>query len=327
MTYPACAASGSVASAVHAHPAAFDGARVALEVGTAAGPSGAAGPTGPAGPAEQRGCLAARDPRALVLICLAFPVVAVTTPAPALAAFGCYAAMAVGLLLLARAPLPWVALRLVRLLPMILLIALPVLFWPAVARASAPPGVGVAAVPAIAWQGVHLPRAELLLCWSVAAKAALGLTALLTLQFLVPFESLLWSLDRLGLPRTFVTMLQLTRRYGGLLQTEAERMNTARRARGYAGRWLWQAGSTGHLIGTLFLRSVDRAERVHQAMLARGFDGVALTGARNPSPGGGTIGGDLGDGGDGAQPRWQFADSVTLVGALLLILAVRMALA
>ena len=35
----------------------------------------------------------------------------------------------------------------------------------------------------------------------------------------------------------------------------------------------WRARVAGHLAGTLFVRSVDRGERVHAAMLARGYDG------------------------------------------------------
>ena len=73
-----------------------------------------------------------------------------------------------------------------------------------------------------------------------------------------------------------------------------------------SGRWLWQAGSSGYLIGALFLRSVERAERVQHAMLARGFDGVNLTGEAAPAT------------------QWRFADSIALavVGALVVTVSV-----
>ena len=35
----------------------------------------------------------------------------------------------------------------------------------------------------------------------------------------------------------------------------------------------WRARIAGNLIGTLFVRSIERSERVHAAMLARGYDG------------------------------------------------------
>jgi cobalt/nickel transport system permease protein len=50
-------------------------------------------------------------------------------------------------------------------------------------------------------------------------------------------------------------------------------MKRAALSRGYRGRWLWQANTIGHLIGTLFLRSYERGERVYLAMASRGFTG------------------------------------------------------
>ena len=79
-----------------------------------------------------------------------------------------------------------------------------------------------------------------------------------------------------GLEMTAVT------RYLHLLGDEARRLRRAATARGSAPRSLWQITAIGHLIGALFLRSYARAERVHAAMLARGFDGTAV--AEVPAP-------------------------------------------
>jgi cobalt/nickel transport system permease protein len=62
-------------------------------------------------------------------------------------------------------------------------------------------------------------------------------------------------------------------RYVFVLTDEVLRMKRARDSRGYQGRWLWQAAVVGRMIGTLFLRSYERGERVYLAMLARGFEG------------------------------------------------------
>ncbi len=50
-------------------------------------------------------------------------------------------------------------------------------------------------------------------------------------------------------------------------------MRIARQARGHRARWLWQERSLGPLIATLFLRSLQRGERVYLAMSSRGFNG------------------------------------------------------
>jgi len=35
----------------------------------------------------------------------------------------------------------------------------------------------------------------------------------------------------------------------------------------------WRARVLGHMVGSLFLRTYERSERVYAAMLARGYDG------------------------------------------------------
>ncbi len=79
------------------------------------------------------------------------------------------------------------------------------------------------------------------------------------------------ALARLGLPRVFTVQLLFLYRYSFVLGAEAARMATARRLRS-AGRRPALA-SYGPLLGHLLLRAFQRARRIHQAMLARGFDG------------------------------------------------------
>ncbi len=120
--------------------------------------------------------------------------------------------------------------------------------------------------------GVHF-LSVLLRAWLAAqAVALLGLTT--------PFPQWTWALRRLGVPPELVTMMNLMYRYLFLLNQEGRRLQRAREARQVAplpGRRApgvrWQARVTGYLIGHLFLRSYDRAERVYQAMLARGYRG------------------------------------------------------
>ena len=55
---------------------------------------------------------------------------------------------------------------------------------------------------------------------------------------------------------------------------ELGRMRRAMLARGHDPRWFWQIGPLATGAGALFIRSYERGERVHQAMLSRGFDGT-----------------------------------------------------
>jgi len=51
-------------------------------------------------------------------------------------------------------------------------------------------------------------------------------------------------------------------------------MKRARDSRNFRGRWIWHAKVIGYMIASLFIRSQERAERVYNAMCARGFDGT-----------------------------------------------------
>jgi cobalt/nickel transport system permease protein len=65
----------------------------------------------------------------------------------------------------------------------------------------------------------------------------------------------------------------LTYRYLFVLIEEARRLRRAAAARGYRPRWLGQSLLIGRLIGQLFMRSYERAERVYGAMVQRGYRG------------------------------------------------------
>lgn len=61
-------------------------------------------------------------------------------------------------------------------------------------------------------------------------------------------------------------------------------MRLARISRGHDPRLLWQAGATAPGVGSLFLRSYERGERVHLAMLSRGWTGALPALGDRPTP-------------------------------------------
>ena len=62
-------------------------------------------------------------------------------------------------------------------------------------------------------------------------------------------------------------------RYIFVLIDEGQRMYRARALRSFQGRGT-DMKTFGHLIGGLLLRTLDRGQRIHLAMLCRGFDGT-----------------------------------------------------
>ena len=107
---------------------------------------------------------------------------------------------------------------------------------------------------------------------SILLRCALTVSTALILVATTGFYGVCRALGRLGAPRMFVTQLLFVHRYLFVLLDEASRMMRARALRSFSGRGMgikiW-----GTLIGHLLLRTIDRADRIHLAMLSRGFDG------------------------------------------------------
>lgn len=109
---------------------------------------------------------------------------------------------------------------------------------------------------------------------SVLARNSLAFLMVMVLAHVTPFPRLLNGLRRLGTPPALVATLHFMYRYLHVLADELERMIRARRARTFRRRGRLDWGLLGGLVGVLFLRAFERGERVHAAMLARGWDGT-----------------------------------------------------
>jgi cobalt/nickel transport system permease protein len=193
---------------------------------------------------------------------LGFVVVVVTTPADAFLAFALYGLALSFLVGLARMPLGLLARRLLLLVPFLLMVAV---FLPFLHRSGAG-GFSIG--------NAQVSTDGLLVLFNVAAKALLAVTATGVLFYSTGLVGILAGMERLRVPSVFVLMLAFLHRYSFVLVEEFQHMRTAMASRNYRARWLWQGGALGHLIGALFLRSYERAERVHMAMLSRGYTGT-----------------------------------------------------
>ena len=117
---------------------------------------------------------------------------------------------------------------------------------------------------------------------SLLARSALSLQFAVVILSVTRFEDLLAGLRACGLPKILTAIFGLMWRYLYVLVIEVCSLTQARLARSSAlpdssqrsgGGVLWRARVTGGMAGTLMLRSLDRSQRVYQAMQARGYDG------------------------------------------------------
>jgi len=108
----------------------------------------------------------------------------------------------------------------------------------------------------------------------VIAKFTLGILALTAMMCTTPFGMLLEAMRRLAAPRALVMQLGFLYRYIFVLLDEAMRIRRARDFRGSAQAPLRRRlAATGGVIGSLFVLTLDRSERIHRAMCARGYRG------------------------------------------------------
>lgn len=122
--------------------------------------------------------------------------------------------------------------------------------------------------------GLSLSTTGLVSAGTILAKATLGTLAALLLATTTEARDLVVGLQRLRLPAQLVAILGFMIRYVDVVADQLRRMRMAQTARGFrATSWRsWPVlASTG---GALFVRSYERGERVHLAMLSRGYQGT-----------------------------------------------------
>jgi cobalt/nickel transport system permease protein len=110
---------------------------------------------------------------------------------------------------------------------------------------------------------------------SIMLRFTLTVSAALILVATTSFTGVCLALERLGAPRVFVLQLLFLYRYLFVLIDEGARLNRALTLRSFNGRGR-SLKVLGSLLGQLLLRTLDRAQRIHMAMLCRGFDGEVL---------------------------------------------------
>lgn len=119
---------------------------------------------------------------------------------------------------------------------------------------------------------------------SILVRSWLSVQMAILLTATTQFPDLMHALRHLKVPALLVAIIAFMYRYLSVLVDEARRLLRAREARsaqgpqGAAGRSLrWRAQVAGGMVGQLFLRSMERSDRVYGAMVARGYRGQLLT--------------------------------------------------
>ncbi len=228
-------------------------------------------------------------PQCKVAATLLFTLAVVSAPREAVWAYGCFAMLLVVVARVGGVPGRALGRRLLIETPFVAF----ALFLPLVGQG---PRVDVA--------GVGLSVAGLWGAWNILVKGTLGVAASVILASTTPVAGLLAGLERLHVPRAFTTIAGFMVRYFDVVSDELHRMGVARVSRGGEARSVRQWGVLAASAGSLFIRAYERGERVHLAMLSRGWSGAMPD-----------------EGADARAPRAQWAAALALPAVAGLITA------
>jgi cobalt/nickel transport system permease protein len=189
---------------------------------------------------------------------LGFMLTVVATPPDWYPVFGVYLVSVLAVIAVSQVPFGYIGKRMVIEVPFVLF----ALLMPVVSTG-----------PRIDVLGIALSAPGLLAGWGLLAKGTLGVMASLTLAATTEPRDLLRGLERLRVPTQLVQIVGFMIRYLDVVTEEMRRMRIARESRGFTGRGLRAWPVYASAAGALFIRSYERGERVHLAMLSRGYDG------------------------------------------------------
>lgn len=188
------------------------------------------------------------DPRVKTVCVLIFVLTVVLTPPTRFAAFFLYTVLIFSVALLTDIPLSFILKRSLIIVPFALMIGLFNLFFKPFS-----------------------------VFFNILAKSWLSVLALIILSATTDFPTLLKALESLGTPKLLTTILSFMYRYIFTLIDQVTKLERARVARSYGRRGIFQVRALGNMLGSLFINTYERGERIYQAMLARGYHGHAHT--------------------------------------------------
>jgi len=202
------------------------------------------------------------DSRVKFVVLLVFTAVVISLPRTSLSILACYAVGPFTILVLGRIQLRFALKQILLASPFVLILALSCPLYDKTA-------VTIAFGPFVWYSTVGWLR-----CFVILGKFTVTMLALIALISTTRFADLLTGLQWLGLPKVLVIQLGFLYRYIFVLIDRAHHILRAR-----AGRKLRNLGlrielkTAAAMLGSLFVRSIDTAERINIAMQGRGFDG------------------------------------------------------
>ncbi|MBC7100768.1 MAG: cobalt ECF transporter T component CbiQ [Methanobacteriales archaeon] len=124
--------------------------------------------------------------------------------------------------------------------------------------------------------GVHVTMQGLLFGILLFAKITVSITAIILLSSTTTMQELTNSMRGIGIPHTFIMLLNLTVRYLFFFYDELERIKNAQKTRCFDiwnknTEYSWRLKKIGETIAMIFLRAYEQGEKTYLSMLSRGY--------------------------------------------------------
>jgi len=194
-----------------------------------------------------------------IVAVFAFVVSVVLAPKTAYVAFGLHALLLLAVIAIGRLRYREVLPRLVVEVPFLLFAVLMPFF-----------GTG----PKVEFLGISVYESGLIAGGAILIKGTLGVLASVILASTTMARDIIAGLQRLRFPSLIVEIASFMLRYVGVVLDELRRMSIAQQSRGFMATGPRQWRAMARTSGALFIRSYERGERVHLAMLSRGYTGT-----------------------------------------------------
>lgn len=153
--------------------------------------------------------------------------------------------------------------KLLRIIPMLLMISLPLPFTTS----------DISPKALLSFFGLEIYQDGLFRFMEINIKSLLIVSAMIILSLGYPLTRILPALEFFRVPKWAIAILTYMHRLIFLLGAELQRMHTAFRARAPRMPRRRKLKSIGQMSGVYFTRIIERSERTFLAMISRGFSG------------------------------------------------------
>jgi cobalt/nickel transport system permease protein len=208
------------------------------------------------------------DPITKIISFLAIIICIIVTPISRLKDFGLYFLLIMAIEIFSKLIFRQVVKRVFMLLPFVFIIAIVI---PFVQEGD------VCWSMKIGCLRLHVTHEGIWTFLNIVIKASLSLFLLVVASLTTVFSDFLKGLEMFRVPHLLIMLMSFMYRYIYVLLEEARRLMRARSLRYYGSRYVEQFRVVGYMIGVLFIRTYERAERIYNAMAVRGFTGEIMS--------------------------------------------------